>query len=190
MAVEAPIIPYEKNNWRISWTLKTLHPSFENVTSELWKRYIRTLKTLYHNFEMLHPNCEKFYPNFENVISQLWNVTSELWKILSENFHSGIIPRLYQTLLNLVRWHFKTSCKFKVFLASSLSSLQDSRKVNVCLARFLQGQCLSCKILARRLARIIHCFARSCLSCKILARSMSFLQDSCKTPCKNNTLFR
>ena len=37
-------------------TLKTLYPNFENDTSELWKRYIRTFKTI--------------YPNFKNVISE------------------------------------------------------------------------------------------------------------------------
>ena len=31
--------------------MKTLHPDFENVISELGKRYIRTWKTLYTNFE-------------------------------------------------------------------------------------------------------------------------------------------
>ena len=39
-------------------TLKTLYPNFENVISEFWKRSIRTLKTL--------------HPNFENVISDFW----------------------------------------------------------------------------------------------------------------------
>ena len=41
-------------------TLKMLHPNFGNVIFELWKCYIRILKTLYANFET-------FYPNFENV---------------------------------------------------------------------------------------------------------------------------
>ena len=45
----------------------------ENVISELWKRYIRTLKTL-------HANSETLYPNFENVTCELWNAISELWK--------------------------------------------------------------------------------------------------------------
>ena len=31
--------------------METLYPNFENVISELRKRYIRTLKTLYLNFE-------------------------------------------------------------------------------------------------------------------------------------------
>ena len=43
-----------------------LYPNFENVICELWKRYIRTLKTL--------------YPIFENVTSELWNVIAELRK--------------------------------------------------------------------------------------------------------------
>ena len=75
-------------------TLKTLYPNFENVISELWKRYTRTLKTL--------------YPNFENVISELWkryiktsktlylnfkNVTSELWNVIVE-LKSGLTSRL------------------------------------------------------------------------------------------------
>ena len=35
------------------------------LPSELLKSYIRILKTLHQNFEML-------YPQFENVISELW----------------------------------------------------------------------------------------------------------------------
>ena len=61
-------------------TFKTLYPNFENVISELWKRYIRTLKTLYPNFENFTSELWKryirtlktLYPNFENVISELW----------------------------------------------------------------------------------------------------------------------
>ena len=45
-------------------TLKTLHPNFENVTSELSKRYILSLKRYIRTLETL-------YPNFENVISEL-----------------------------------------------------------------------------------------------------------------------
>ena len=45
-------------------TLKTLYPTFENVSSELWKRYIRTLKTLQRTWETLQLNLE-------NVISEL-----------------------------------------------------------------------------------------------------------------------
>ena len=56
---------------------------------------------------------------------------------------------------------FANSCQFKVFLPRFL-------KFIVFLAKFLQVQCLPCKI---------------------LASSMSFLQDSCKTSCKNNALF-
>ena len=37
--------------------MKTLYPNFENVISELCKRYIRSMKTL--------------HPNFKNVISEL-----------------------------------------------------------------------------------------------------------------------
>ena len=59
--------------------MKTLYPNFENVTFELWKRYIGTLKTL--------------YPIFENVISELWNVISELkylgWKVERMNNKPG-----------------------------------------------------------------------------------------------------
>ena len=53
-------------------TLKTLHPNFANVILELWwrfiwsfKRYIRTMKTLYPNLETLHPN-------FQNVTCEHW----------------------------------------------------------------------------------------------------------------------
>ena len=63
-----------------------LHPNFENVTSqlwnvisELWKRYIRTLKTL----------C----PNFENVISELWKRYIPPLKTLHPNFEKGIFGK-------------------------------------------------------------------------------------------------
>ena len=55
--------------------LKTLYPNFENVISELWKRYIRTLKTLYPNFETLYPNFE----NFENVWTNEQKVDHSEW---------------------------------------------------------------------------------------------------------------
>ena len=46
--------------------------NFENVTSELWKRYIRTPKTLYQNFEnVISEFLKTLYPNFENVTSEL-----------------------------------------------------------------------------------------------------------------------
>ena len=41
-----------------------LYPNFENVTSELQKRYIL--------------NFKKLYPNFENVTLEIENGTSEL----------------------------------------------------------------------------------------------------------------
>ena len=53
--------------------MKTLYPNFENVTSELWKRYIRTLKTL-------NPDFENVTSEISNVISELWNVTSDFRK--------------------------------------------------------------------------------------------------------------
>ena len=143
MAVEAPIIPYEKNNWGIGWTLKTLYPSFENVTSKHWKRYIRTLKTLYQNIEMLHPNCEKFYSNSENVFSEHWkryirtlktiwpsygNVTSELWKryirtlkslyqnfVMLQPFSEKLHPNFENVISEL--WNVKSEL-WKIFIQS------------------------------------------------------------------------
>ena len=49
-----------------------LYLSFENVISELRKRYMRTLKTLHANFETRYIRTLKTLdPNFENVTSEL-----------------------------------------------------------------------------------------------------------------------
>ena len=42
--------------------MKTLYANFENVKYELWKRYIRTLKTLNPNFENVWTNEQKSGP--------------------------------------------------------------------------------------------------------------------------------
>ena len=78
-------------------TLKTLHPNFENVTSEiwnviseLWKRYIRTLKCYIRTLKTLHPNFETSYSNIENVASEFGNVILEHWGTLHPNFENVI----------------------------------------------------------------------------------------------------
>ena len=43
-------------------SLKTLYPNFENVISELSKRYIRTLKRYIRTLETLYANFENVYP--------------------------------------------------------------------------------------------------------------------------------
>ena len=64
---------------------------FENVTSELRKRYIRTLKTLHPNFETLYPRPLKtLHPNFENVIFEFRKRYIRTLKTLHPNFENVI----------------------------------------------------------------------------------------------------
>ena len=87
-------------------TQPKLHLNFENVISELWKRYIRTLwkryirtlKTLYPNFEKVISELRKryirtletLYPNFEKVISELRKRYIRTLETLYPNFENVI----------------------------------------------------------------------------------------------------
>ena len=64
LSIVSRTLNYEMNPKHNQGVKKTFNPNFENVISELWKRYIRTL-----TLKTLHPNFETLYPN--------WNISAK-----------------------------------------------------------------------------------------------------------------
>ena len=119
----------------------------ENIVSELWKRYIRTSKTLHPNFEKLYPIFENaiselskryirtlkryirtlktLYPNFQNLISELWKRYIRILKTLYpnlENFMSELWKHPNFNLENVTSELWNVIYELKTILISRLKN--------------------------------------------------------------------
>ena len=116
--------------------MKTLYPNFENVTAELWKRYIRTLKMLYPNFENITSELWKRYirtlktlqPNFENVTSELWKCYIRTLKTLHPNFENVIYELWKRYIRTLKTLHLNFENVISEYPLVPLSFLDDNVK--------------------------------------------------------------